>query len=128
MTKNPTGKGRSRTKCFRATYEVLNYSPTDFSFSSRWNGYLQTLVSRVRTVLKRTGPDHLNSEMFNPDSKSHAESEKRIADVQYANHCHILDHFGRMLAGEEARAAYLKNNLLADIALIDRMIEETKGE
>lgn len=125
MARIPTGKGRSRTKTLRATYEVLNYSPVDFVFSSKWIGYLQTLGSRISSVLKRTSPDHLNSDMFNPNSKSHAETEKTIAGIQHANHYHLIDHLGRMVEGEKAKAAYLKKNLLSDIALIDRMIEET---
>lgn len=128
MAKLPTGKGRSRSKFFRATYEVLNYSPADYTFSSRWCSYLRTLGPRIRAVLKRTSPDYLNSDMFNPDSKSHAETEKKIAEIQYANHCQIIDHFGRILEGEKARAAILKKGLLSDVELINRMIEELEGE
>ncbi len=128
MAKLPTGKGRSRLKSFRATYEVLNYTPADFSYTSRWCGYLRTLGSRISTVLKRTSPDHLNTDMFNADIKSHAITEKSVAETQHVNHGRVLDHLGRMLKGEKARAVFLKMGLLSDVELIDRMIKETKGE
>ncbi len=128
MARIPTGKGRSRTKSLRATYEVLNYSPVDFAFSSKWIGSLQTLGSRIKLILKRISPDELNTDIFNPEIESNAEIEKKIADIQHVNHCHLIDHLGRMVEGEKAKTACLKKNLQSDIALIDRMIEETKGE
>lgn len=114
----------SRSKAFKTTYTVLNYRPVGYSCSTGWRGFLNTLVYRVRAVLKRVNPDELNSPLFEPGIDSEAEMEKRNVNIQYHSHRMLIDHNMRVLAGERAKAAALRKLLMSDVALVEDLIRK----
>lgn len=118
--KTKAGKGEDRTVSFHKEFEVLNYTPVDYSYTTQYANFLHSSETKFRRGIDNTVVDDLCDDMYDAYIDSIVRQMKSWAKEQYTYHMHLIGHYKGMIHGELICAEGHLENLKQDLDDIEQ--------
>ena len=121
--KETVGKGTDETVTLHKEFEVLNYTPLDYMYTTKYLDFLDTAENKFRKMIEKISLDDLCDNMFDSYIDSVIQQMKGSAKEQYAYHMQVIDHHRGMLEGELVCASGHLRNLQQDLKELEEEID-----
>lgn len=116
------GKGTDKTVSLNKEFDVFNYTPVDYAYTSHYAEFLLNAEKYFRTMLNKVSVDEYNAEMFDCYIDTFTNEMKEAALNQYTYHAHVIRHHKGLVEGVLAKATAHRENLLEDVEEINKDI------
>lgn len=121
--KENVGKGTDETVTLHKEFSVLNYTPLDYMYTTKYLDFLDNAENSFRKTIEKISLDDLCDNMFDTYIDSIIQRMKSSAKEQYIYHMQLIDHHRGLLEGELVCAAGHLQNLQQDLKELEEEIE-----
>ncbi len=121
------GKGTDKMVSLIKAFDVLNYTPVDYTYTHEYSGFLASAEETFLKVIQETSIDDLNCDMFDSYVQSAIDKMKSSAKMQFTYHIAQTSHYQGIIDGEMIRAKGHRDNLMADLVSDEEKLAEYKS-
>ncbi len=118
------GKGTDKIVDMGKIFDVLNYTPLDYSYTAKYAYFVSNSEKLFRDFLRRTNADPYNSDSFDAEIEAAVEEMRKSAREQYIYHLQVINSHKGLVEGEFVKARGYREHLVKDREAIDSEIEK----
>ena len=121
--KETVGKGTDETVTLHKEFAVLNYTPLDYMYTTKYLDFLNNAENKFREMIEKISLDDFCDNIFDSYIDAVINQMKGSANEQYVYHMQVIDHHRGLLEGEIVYAANHLKNLQQDLKELEEEIE-----
>lgn len=108
------GKGSDKIVDMGKIFDVLNYTPLDYSYTAKYAYFVSNSEKLFRDFLRRTNADPYNSDSFDAEIEAAVEEMRKSAREQYIYHLQVINSHKGLVEGEFVKAQSHRTHLTED--------------